>query len=207
MYRPSSSCLRKSRHTCRHEAKLRAAAGSWLQVDRLLSDDTPAAQVYQEALMALGYDGALPQQLWHPTQLLDEQLEASTQERQSIGKALALAVAQSDHDSTDPGAASTTGRDYVGGLEGVSGGRTVVVVTSCARVATLLHDVCGLQQDAAFAVDVQPASISCIDALDHSDNASLADAATVHCVNSRAHLMGQATASRTAVGSANASNV
>jgi hypothetical protein len=157
--------------------------------------------------VAFRHDGALPQELWHPTQLPDEQLEASSQERQSIGKALALAVAQSDHDSTDPGSASTTGRDSAGGLEGVSGGRTVAVVTSCERAAALLHDFCGLRQDAAFAVEVQPASISCIDALGHGDGASLAGAATVHCVNSRAHLMGQATASRTAVGAANASNV
>jgi hypothetical protein len=175
---------------------------SWLQVDRLLSDHSPAAQVYRGALVALRHDGALPQQLWHPTQLPDEQLEASSQERQSIGKALALAVVQSDHDSTDPGSASTTGRDSAGGLEGVSGGRTVAVVTSCARAAALLHDFCGLPQDTAFAVDVQPASISCIDALDRSGRASLASAATVHCLNSRAHLMGQATVSRTAAAAA-----
>lgn len=187
--------------------KLRPAAGLWLQVDGLLSDDSPAAQVYREALMVLRHDGALPQQLWHPTQLPDEQLEASSQERQSIGKALALAVEQSDRNSTGSGTECTTGRDSASDLDGASGGRTVVVVTSCARVASLLHDVCGLQQDAAFAVEVQPASISCIDALGDSDNASLADAATVHCVNSRAHLMGLATASRTAVGTATASTV
>ena len=181
---------------------LTAAAVSWLQVDRLLSDDTPAAQVYQEALVALRHDGALSQQLWHPTQLSDEQLEASSQERQSIGKALALAVVQSDHDSTEHLSACSTGRDSAGNLEGVSGGRTMVVVTSCARAAALLHDFCGLRQDAAFAVEVQPASISCIDALDHSGRASLASAATVHCLNSRAHLMGQATVLRTAAAAA-----
>jgi hypothetical protein len=179
-----------------------------LQVERLLCDDTPAARNYQKALVALRQDADLPFQLWHPTQLPDDQLEASAQERQSLGEALTLLLATSDRNGVVSRVADTSGRGSAGNSGGDGSGITFAVVTSCARAAALLHDCCGLQQVGAFAVDVQPASISCIDAAHCIGFDSLAARATVHCVNSRAHLTaGAASAAHAADGAANASEV
>jgi hypothetical protein len=157
-----------------------------MQVDRLLCDDTPAVKDFQEAFTALQH-AVLPPQLWHPTQLPDERLEASCQERQCIVDALALLLAQSGRDTTS---------------------MTIAVVTGCGRAAALMHEFCGMPQEGAFAVEVQPASISCIDVAHHTENASLADGATVHCLNSRAHLTaGLATVACAANGTANVSDV
>lgn len=181
-----------------------------LQVDRLVCDDTAAARGFQGAVTDSQRDAAPPPQLWHPTRLSDAELEASPLERLAIGEALSLFWQQSGHDGAAAGPAGSGGAGTAAQSGGAGGGgATIAVLTSCGRVAALLHTVCGMGQEGAFAVEVQPASISVVDVVAAAaDGGIAAEGATVHCVNSRAHLgAAHGAAAVTADGADNASDV
>ncbi len=139
-----------------------------------MSDDTPAAAALRTALAkALPCAAAATApQLWQPTRLADVELEQAALARQALCEALWQAVAGAVNDAQ---------------AEARHRGSTALLVTSCQRAAALLHELCGLGQNGPFAVEPQPHGLSCADVA--LANAGQPIRVTLHCINTRMHLL------------------